>query len=126
MLGSMLARTSPACTAAALTATLWRPWGAGVDVWAAAVQCRQLATAAADASANGGGAWRQRFDGVAPGSVLQLGFLNSAADIDIKIGEHEAIELTSSQQLQAQQQPHPHRDGACVGACCLMCCVCHS
>lgn len=120
MLGPLAARTLPAWAAATQGRALCRPAAAAFH---ASVCSRSLASAAeggggaATAAAAQDAAWRQRFDGVAPGSILRLGFLNSVADLTVRVGEHEAIELSSSAQLQAGQAQHPHREDATVGGC---------
>lgn len=65
-------------------------------------------------------AWRQRFDDIAPGSVLRIDLHQAEADLSIIVGEHEAIELTSSSAVHAQQAEHAAHPGSSVGAlCCL-------
>lgn len=81
---------------------------------------RSSATAAAPApaaAAAGDARWQQRFEGVAPGSVLRIDLPHAAADVTVAVGEHEAIELSGSSGLAAAQAPHDGHPGSSLGAC---------
>lgn len=114
----MLSRlvAAPTCwpVVASLSGSLVRALGPALYHVPAVHSSRWLATPAA--SAVSPAQWRQRFDDIAPGSMLRLLLPDVHADLDVRVGEHEAIELSSATQLEAQQSPHPSRTGAAQGA----------
>lgn len=78
---------------------------------------RGLATTATAASAASPAAWHRRFEGIAPGSVLSIDLPDSPAHVSLRVGEHEAIELSSSAaELKAEHAPHDGHPGSSVGA----------
>ena len=61
--------------------------------------------------------WRQRFEDIAPGSVLRIDLPHAETDLSIKVGEHEALELSgSSSELAAQRAEHDAHPGSSLGA----------
>ncbi|KAL4443326.1 hypothetical protein ABPG75_011063 [Micractinium tetrahymenae] len=100
--GGLWARLAPATTAAAVVS------GANLTIGGS----RALRAAAAAASP---AAWQRRFEGVAPGSVLRIDLPDSPADVSVRVGEHEAVEVSSSMvQLEAEQAPHDGHPGSSV------------
>lgn len=60
--------------------------------------------------------WQQRFDGITPGSVLRFELPHSPAQLSIKVGEHEAIELSGSSELAGRRADHDGHPGSSLGA----------
>jgi hypothetical protein len=71
---------------------------------------------AASAAAAPSRPWQQHFE-VAPGSILRVDLGQAAADLKVKVGEHEGIQLSSNAPLLAEQAPHPERTSSTLGAC---------
>lgn len=61
--------------------------------------------------------WRQRFEDISPGSVLRIDLPHAETDLSVKVGEHEALELSgSSAELAAQRAEHDGHPGSSLGA----------
>ncbi len=61
--------------------------------------------------------WRQRYEDISPGSVLRVDLPHAEADLSIKVGEHEALELSgSTRELVAQRAEHDGHPGSSLGA----------
>ena len=121
MLASLVRRSQPVKQArAAAAATVWPllQWlaGPGDGSRPLASVAAGGATPAASAAAAAGTPWQQHFE-VAPGSILRVDLGQAAADLTVKVGEHEGIQLSSSCPLLAEQAPHFERAGSTVGAC---------
>lgn len=57
--------------------------------------------------------WRQRFEDISPGSVLRIDLPHAETDLSVKVGEHEAMELSgSSAELAAQRAEHDGHPGS--------------
>lgn len=77
---------------------------------------RGLASTRAVAAAASPAAWPRCFEGVAPGSVLRIDLPDSAADVSVRVGEHEAIEVSGSEAwLEAEHVPHDGHPGSSLG-----------
>lgn len=86
----------------------------GVRALAAAATAAGAAAPAAAAPA--AAPWQLRFDGIAPGSVLRFDLPHTAADLEVRVGEHEAIELAASlDSLEANCSDHAAHPGAALG-----------
>jgi hypothetical protein len=77
---------------------------------------KRLASSTAGAAAAPLWHWQRRFEDVAPGSVLRLSLADTAAELAVEAGEHEAIELWSSSALRAQRGDNPAHGGGTLGA----------
>lgn len=87
-----------------------------VDGFTIASDSRRLASTTAAASAGPLAAWHRRFEGVAPGSVLRIDLPHTAADVSLRVGEHEAVEVSSSvSHLEAEHTPHSGHPGSSLG-----------
>ena len=126
MLALLAHRTAAGCTgiAGAAAASWWR--------WLPAEAFSSTTPPAAAATAAPPN-WHQRF-AVAPGSTLRLDLPCTAADVSIRVGEHETIELSASTSATPDDRggsssegavPHsllaaaaavdPRREGATIG-----------
>ena len=103
MLAALARQAAPCgCTGLARAAAIkwWR--------WLPAETFSSTTTAATAPAATPAAAapdcWHQRF-AVAPGSTLRLDLPHTAADVSIRVGEHEAIELSASTSASTSATP---------------------
>lgn len=113
----MLPALQPCWAAAAACTSLWARLAPCAATYIAASGSKR-GLASGTAAAAPAAPWRQRFEGVAPGSVLRVDLPESSVHLSVQVGEHEAVDLSSNTaagQLAATQAPHKAHAGASIG-----------